>query len=76
MYEDRELELWRELPRMEAWTVVCKEIDRRVKSCMEMLTRCDSKDLQGLQLEITLLGELKRMPEAVVSRESEGSDSQ
>ncbi len=76
MYEDRELELWRELPRMEAWTVVCKEIDRRVKNCMEMLTRCDSKDLQGLQLEITLLGELKRMPEAVVSRESEGSDSQ
>ena len=68
-WEDKELELWKELPSMEVWTVICKEIDRRIRNLMESLTVCSPQDLQHIQANIKALNALKGMPEAVTNRE-------
>ena len=75
MWEDRELELWKEITTTEVWGVIVKEIDRRIRNSMESLTVCGPQDLIRIQASIKAYNELKTMPESVVSRE-EGQASQ
>jgi len=63
------IELWREAKSTLLWDAVIKELDRRIANALDSLKSVSSDDLQKTQVRITVLEEMKRLPESVVQRE-------
>lgn len=64
---DRDMAM--ELSTSVMWKGVCEELDTKIRAKLNQLKFCNKEELEGLQLEIRTLEEVKNLPKDVVDRE-------
>jgi len=69
MWDEKEIEIWKEIRTTQGWELIEKEIDQRVRNSMEELVMCNPTDVIRIQERVKALNELKTMPEQVIRRE-------
>jgi len=64
-YEDA-----KELKQSRFWTMICEEIDNRIKDLHDSLVTIPPDKLVGVQQKLKNLAEFKTLPDDVMGRES------